>query len=45
MSADNRKVTTDALETLGTIIGTSEGRDAIHLAVEPVEAGERLSPG
>lgn len=45
MSADNRKVTTDALETLGTIIGTAEARDAIHLAVEPVEAGERLNAG
>lgn len=42
---DKRKVTTDALETLGTIIGNSEGRDAIHLAVEPVEAGERLKRG
>ena len=45
MSADNRKVTTDALETLGTIIGTAEARDAIHLAVEPVEAGESLRAG
>lgn len=45
MSADNRKVTTDALETLGTIIGSSEARDAIHLAVEPVEAATRLAVG
>lgn len=45
MSADNRKVTTDALETLGNIIGTSEARDAIHLAVEPVEAATRLAVG
>lgn len=45
MSADNRTVATDALTTLGTIIGSGEKRDAIHLAVEPVEAGERLAPG
>ncbi len=42
---DKRTVTTDALETLGTIIGPNEKRDAIHLAVEPVEAGENLRPG
>lgn len=45
MSADKRKVSTDALETLGTIIGGSEKRDAIHLAVAPVTAGESLMPG
>lgn len=45
MSADKRKVTTDALETLGTIIGNGEARDAIHLAVEPVEAGVKLAVG
>jgi hypothetical protein len=45
MSADKRKVSTDALETLGTIIGPGEKRDAIHLAVLPVVAGERLYPG
>jgi hypothetical protein len=44
MSADKRSTHTDALATLGTII-TDGGRDAIHLAVEPVEAGERLVPG
>lgn len=44
MSADKRKVTTDALETLGTIIEDG-GRDAIHLAVEPCVAGEKLYPG
>ncbi len=44
MSEEKRKVSTDALETLGTII-TDGGRDAIHLAVEPVIAGERLRPG
>lgn len=41
---DKRKVTTDALETLGNII-ESGGRDAIHLAVEPVIAAEDLYPG
>lgn len=39
-----RKVSTDALETLGTIIDTTQKRDAIHLAVDPVTAGERLRP-
>lgn len=43
--ADNRRVVTDALETLGTIIGLDEKRDAIHLAVEPIEAGSILAPG
>ena len=38
-------VHTDALDTLGSIIGPDEGRDAIHLAVEPVEAGQTLLPG
>lgn len=42
--SDKRKVTTDALETLGNII-ESGGRDAIHLAVEPVMAAENLYPG
>jgi hypothetical protein len=40
--SDKRTVSTDALETLGTIIGANERRDAIHLAVIPVEAGEHL---
>jgi len=44
MSADKRKVSTDALETLGTIIGPSEKRDAIHLAVIPAKASEALNP-
>jgi hypothetical protein len=35
---DKRKVSTDALETLGTIITAEEKRDAIHLAVIPVQA-------
>ena len=45
MTADKRTVTTDALETLGTIISENEKRDAIHLAVEPVFAATRLLPG
>lgn len=45
MSADKRTVTTDALETLGTIITENEKRDAIHLAVENVIAGDYLKPG
>lgn len=45
MSVDKRKVSTDALETLGTIIDNTAGRDAIHLAVEPSVAGEILYAG
>jgi len=45
MSGDKRSVSTDALETLGTILTTPQGRDAIHLAVEPVVAGCALQPG
>ena len=45
MSADKRSVTTDALAVLGTLIDDTVGRDAIHLAVEPVFAGEQLFPG
>lgn len=44
-NADKRSVATDALETLGTIIDSTAGRDAIHLAVEPVVAAHRLFPG
>ena len=40
-----RSVSTDALETLGTIIDETQKRDAIHLAVMPVVAGKRLKPG
>lgn len=36
---------TDALATLGTIIGPEEGRDAIHLAVFNAIAGCFLTPG
>jgi hypothetical protein len=32
---EKRTVTTDALETLGTIITNAERRDAIHIAVKP----------
>lgn len=42
---DKRSPHTDALETLGTIIGPSEKRDAIHLAVYPAVAGEYLKVG
>lgn len=44
-TTDKRSVSTDALETLGKIHTRQEYRDAIHLAVEPVEAGENLFPG
>jgi hypothetical protein len=44
-NGDKRSVTTDALETLGTIITENEKRDAIHLAVYPAEAGGYFSPG
>lgn len=44
MSAD-RSVHTDALATLGTILEGECGRDAIHLAVIPMIAGEDLWPG
>lgn len=42
---DKHTVTTDALTTLGTIIDKTQKRDAIHLAVEPVEAGMHLKAG
>lgn len=44
-NTDKRSVATDALETLGNIIGTAEARDAIHLAVEPIEAATTLAVG
>lgn len=42
--SDKRSVTTDALTVLGNILQPDSdiGRDAIHLAVEPVIAGERM---
>jgi hypothetical protein len=43
--SDARSVSTDALETLGTILTTPQKRDAIHLAVEPVIAGDSIMPG
>ena len=44
-NGDRRSVATDALETLGTLIDDTQKRDAIHLAVEPVIAGQNLDPG
>jgi hypothetical protein len=44
--SNTRAVHTDALATLGTApLGADARRDAIHIAVEPVLAGERLRPG
>ncbi len=43
--SDKRSVATDALATLGTIIDETAKRDAIHLAVIPMEAKEQLRPG
>lgn len=45
MSADKRTPHTDALDTLGMIHKYDEHRDAIHLGVEPIEAGESLEAG
>lgn len=45
MSADKRSVSTDALETLGTVIDENQKRDAIHLAVIPVVAMATMKPG
>jgi hypothetical protein len=45
MSYQKHKVTTDALDTLGTIIDDTQKRDAIHLAVIPVQAGCSLTAG
>lgn len=36
---------TDALDTLGSIIDPTQKRDAIHLAVFPIEAAQTLYPG
>lgn len=43
--SDKRSVHTDALQTLGSVIGTGEKRDAIHIAVDPAVAAEDLYPG
>lgn len=42
---EKHTTSTDALDTLGSIIGPGERRDAIHLAVEPAIAGEELHAG
>lgn len=44
MSSD-RSVSTDALASLGMLAPADAGRDAIHLAVEPVVAIVRVYPG
>lgn len=44
-SADNRTMATDAVATIGMLIPEDAGRDAIHLATEPVIAGEKLHAG
>lgn len=44
-NADSRSPSTDALDTLGMVHFKPEKRDAIHLAVEPVEAAMPLLPG
>lgn len=43
--SNGRKVSTDALETLGQIIDDTQRRDAIHLAVLPQIAVGKLFPG
>lgn len=43
--SDKRTPHTDALDTLGMIHQHEEKRDAIHLGVEPIEAGSRLTTG
>lgn len=45
MVVQTHTVATDALATLGTIIDETAGRDAIHLAVEPVTSQFALHPG
>ena len=45
MSVVKHTPSTDALDTLGSVITPAEKRDAIHLAVEPVRAAETLRPG
>lgn len=39
------KTAKDALDTLGTLLDETAGRDAVHVAVEPVVAGVTLHPG
>lgn len=45
MTEQKHTVATDALATIGNLIDETAGRDAIHLAVEPVTAGAVLHPG
>lgn len=45
MAENKHTVSTDALATLGTILDETAARDAIHLAVEPIVAGEYLHRG
>lgn len=45
MAADTRSTHTDALATLGMLHTQQEHRDAIHLGVEAVVAGDDLRPG
>jgi len=45
MTDNKHTVSTDALETLGSQIDKFQGRDAIHLAVNPTEAAQTLLPG
>lgn len=45
MTENKHTVTTDALATLGYIVDETAQRDAIHLAVEPVVAGQLLHAG
>jgi hypothetical protein len=45
MTYEKHTTHTDALDTLGEVIDETQKRDAIHLAVEPVTAGQRLAPG
>lgn len=44
-NSDARTVATDAGDTLGTLIDEHAHRDAIHLAVEPMQAGCTIWPG
>lgn len=44
-NTDSRSTHTDALDTLGKIIGDAEKRDAVHIAVEPMTALRSLRPG
>lgn len=44
-TAQTHTVHTDALGTIGMILPEGAGRDAIHIAVEPVKAAVTLYPG